>query len=112
MSNTMISTKKAVDPLAGVRVAAPESPVQAPTMLAQPPAPKQSAAPSAPEVAPVVAQVRPVEQERYRVKETKLISWGGQMIRVHGGSIVSDEKYGPRSFERMRGAGVVLELAE
>lgn len=112
MSN-LSNTKKPADPLAAVRVAAPQGapdasqPGQAPTTpatIVSPPAPAKEA--------PKVASSKPVEVERYRVKETKLISWGGQMITVREGSIVSDEKYGPRSFERMRSAGVVLELAE
>lgn len=104
----------ASDPV-GASSAAAESPERSEGAAASlspdqlsPPSSDANAEPEADLAPPVLPTPVPTE----RVVRKITISWGGQMITLNPGDLVSDASYGPRSRERMRECGVALELVE
>lgn len=76
------------------------APVDAPATLPD--------APVVPNIdAPVVPSAAPVS--RWRVVETRRVSWFGHLTFVHAGTIVSVNEYGPDGVLRLKEQGVVLE---
>jgi hypothetical protein len=48
----------------------------------------------------------------YRVLSDKRISWESSMIKLRKGNLVGEHSHGPGCIERMRNAGVALELVK
>ena len=148
----IVRGKPTIDPLASVRIAAPEPP-QVPfnARVAEVPPPTKAICPAcialngtrpcsvkcwqaagyqqdaSPEFAEaefhrvfadvlesestkvVVPRSEPIKAKVYEVQRDITISWGGQMIRLREGDIVSPESYTHAGIQRMRDAGVALE---
>ena len=81
------------------------------------PALQEHPSPPKPEPEAVLPAELPVEKAkvsgRYRVKQTRTISWLGQINTLHAGSIVTFEGYGGQAgIDRLLSSGVVLEAID
>lgn len=115
------------DPLAAAKVAAPvaseDAPAPAPMVASSVPLASPSKkdkgkwkeksgwekqVPSPPAEPALPAPLPPVTVVEYEIAKACAISWGGQFLKLAAGTRVTDSRFGPRSVERMRGAGVEL----